>query len=94
MERRYFIKSTAFMTATAIAVPSLMYAAEAASEAVIKGSQEVIEYTSETVNKLNDYALGAILPSLAPLLLYAYTQELMYIILFFFLLISSGIIIF
>ena len=49
-------------------------------------SQELIEYTSETVNKLNDYALGAILPSLVPLMLYAYTQELMYILLFFFLL--------
>ena len=59
-----------------------------------KDSQEFIEYTSETVNKLNDYALGGILPSLIPLMLYAYTQELMYIILFFFLLITSGLIIF
>jgi cyanate lyase len=92
MDRRYFLTSTTVVTSTAVLVPSLIYAAEAASEAVVRQSQELIEYTSETVNKLNDYALGAILPSLVPLMLYAYTQELMYIILFLFLLISSGII--
>lgn len=92
MDRRYFLTSTTVVTSTAVLVPSLIYAAEAASEAMVRQSQELIEYTSETVNKLNDYALGAILPSLVPLMLYAYTQELMYIILFLFLLISSGII--
>ena len=94
MDRRYFIQSTSLVTSTAVLVPSLLYAAESASDAVSRKTHEVIEYTSETVNKLNDYALAGILPSLLPLMLYAYTQEMMYVMLFFFLLISSGVIIF
>ena len=94
MERRFFIQSTSLVTSATVLTPSLILAAENAAESITKHSQEFIEYTSETVNKLNDYALGCILPSLIPLMLYAYTQELMYIILFFFLLITSGLIIF
>jgi hypothetical protein len=52
-----------------------------------------MDYTSDKVNALNDYALGAILPSLASLAIYAYTMELIYVVLFIFLLLSAGIII-
>ena len=82
------------MTSTAVLVPSAIFSVQAASEAIVKQSQEFIDHTSEAVNKLNDYAMGAILPSLVPLMLYAYTQELMYLALFIFLLLTSGIIIF
>ena len=71
-----------------------IFAVDTALESIVKHSNEFIEYTAETANKLNDYALGGILPSLVPLMLFAYTQELMYVILFFFLLITSGIAIF
>ena len=94
MERRYFLKSTGIVASTAVLVPSAIFAADAAMESIVKHSNEFIEYTAETANKLNDYALGSLLPSLVPLMLFAYTQELMYVILFFFLLISSGIVIF
>ncbi len=94
MERRYFIKSSAMVVSTAVLVPSAIFAVDVAAESIARHSKEFIEYTSETVNKLNDYALGGILPALVPLMLYAYTQELMYVILFLFLLITSGIIIF
>ncbi len=94
MDRRYFIKSTGIVGSTAVLVPSAIFAADAAMESIVKHSNDFIEYTAETANKLNDYGLGALLPSLVPLMLFAYTQELMYVILFFFLIISSGIIIF
>ena len=94
MDRRYFIKSTGIVGSTAVLVPSAIFAADATMESIVKHSNDFIEYTAETANKLNDYALGALLPSLVPLMLFAYTQELMYVILFFFLIISSGIIIF
>ena len=94
MERRYFIKSTGIVASTVVLVPSAIFAADAAIESIVKHSNEFIEHTTETANKLNDYALGGLLPSLVPLMLFAYTQELMYVILFFFLLLSSGIIIF
>ena len=94
MERRYFLKSTGIVASTAVLVPSAIFAADAAMESIVKHSNELIECTAETANKLNDYALGGLLPSLVPLMLFAYTQELMYVILFFFLLLSSGIIIF
>ena len=94
MDRRYFIKSTGIVGSTAVLVPSAIFAVDTAIESIVKHSNEFIEYTAETANKLNDYALVGILPSLVPLMLFAYTQELMYVILFFFLLISSGIIIF
>lgn len=94
MKRRYFIKGAGLVTSTAVFVPSAFYAAEAMSESIARHSQELIEYTSETANKLNEYALGGLLPSLVPLMLFAYSQEFIYIILFIVLLVSSGIIIF
>jgi hypothetical protein len=94
MDRRYFIKSTGIVGSTAVLVPSAIFAVDTAIESIVKHSNEFIEYTSETANKLNDYALGGLLPSLVPLILFAYTQELMHVILFFFLLITSGIVIF
>ena len=94
MDRRYFIKSTGIVGSTAVLVPSAIFAVDTAIESIVKHSNEFIEYTAETANKLNDYSLGGILPSLVPLMLFAYTQELMYVILFFFLLITSGIVIF
>ena len=94
MKRRYFIQSTAIVASTAVIVPSAIFGADKVIESITKHSNELIEYTSETVNKLNEYALGGLLPSLLPLMLFAYTQELMYVMLFLFLLISSGIVIF
>ncbi len=63
------------------------------TQQVQKSAGEFIDYTSDKVNALNDYALGAILPSLASLAIYAYTMELIYVVLFIFLLLSAGIII-
>ena len=94
MQRRYFLKGTGIVASTVVLVPSAIFAADAAMESIVKHSNEFMDYTAETANNLNDYALGGLLPSLVPLMLFAYTQELMYVILFFFLLISSGIIIF
>ena len=45
------------------------------------------------INNLNDYAMDAVLPSLATKAIYAYTMELIYVVLFIFLLITSGIVI-
>lgn len=89
MDRRYFIKNTA-MVGTAIAiVPTSMFFAEK----IQNSAHEFIEYSSDKINALNDYAMGAILPSLAALAIYAYTMELIYVVLFIFLLITAGIII-
>ena len=63
------------------------------TQQVPKSAGEFIDYTSDKVNALNDYALGAILPSLASLAIYAYTMELIYVVLFIFLLLSAGILI-
>ena len=89
MDRRYFIKNTAIAgTAIAIVPASMLF-----TQQVQKSAGEFIDYTSDKVNALNDYALGAILPSLASLAIYAYTMELIYVVLFIFLLLSAGIII-
>ena len=89
MDRRYFIKNTAIAgTAVAIVPASMLF-----TQQVQKSAGEFIDYTSDKVNALNDYAMGAILPSLASLAIYAYTIELIYVVLFIFLLLSAGIII-
>ena len=89
MDRSYFIKNTAIAgTAMAIVPASMLF-----TQQVQKSAGEFIDYTSDKVNALNDYALGAILPSLASLAIYAYTMELIYVVLFIFLLLSAGIII-
>jgi len=89
MDRRYFLKNTAIVgTAMAIVPASMLF-----TQQVQKSAGEFIDYTSDKVNALNDYALGAILPSLASLAIYAYTMELIYVVLFIFLLLSAGIII-
>ncbi|MDA8841023.1 twin-arginine translocation signal domain-containing protein [Gammaproteobacteria bacterium] len=89
MDRRYFIKNTAIAgTAMAIVPASMLF-----TQQVQKSAGEFMDYTSDKVNALNDYALGAILPSLASLAIYAYTMELIYVVLFIFLLLSAGIII-
>jgi uncharacterized membrane protein len=89
MDRRYFLKNTAIAgTAMAIVPASMLF-----TQQVQKSAGEFIDYTSDKVNALNDYALGAILPSLASLAIYAYTMELIYVVLFIFLLLSAGIII-
>ena len=89
MDRRYFIKNTA-LAGTAIAiVPTSMFFAEK----IQNSAHEFIEYSSDKINTLNDYAMGAILPSLASLAIYAYTLELIYVVLFLFLIITAGIII-
>jgi hypothetical protein len=89
MDRRYFIKNTAIAgTAMAIVPASILFTQQAQ-----KSAGEFIDYTSDKVNAFNDYAMGAILPSLASLAIYAYTMELIYVVLFIFLLLSAGIII-
>lgn len=78
------------MAGTAIAiVPTSMFFAEK----IQNSAHEFVEYSSDKINALNDYAMGAILPSLAALAIYAYTMELIYVVLFIFLLITAGIII-
>ena len=89
MDRRYFIKNTAIAGTAMATVPTSMLV----TQQVQKSAGEFIDYTSDKVNALNDYALGAILPSLASLAIYAYTMELIYVVLFIFLLLSAGIII-
>lgn len=89
MDRRYFLKNTAIAgTAMAIVPASMLF-----TQQVQKSAGEFIDYTSDKVNAFNDYAMGAILPSLASLAIYAYTMELIYVVLFIFLLLSAGIII-
>ena len=78
------------MAGTAIAiVPTSMFFAEK----IQNSAHEFVEYSSDKTNALNDYAMGAILPSLAALAIYAYTMELIYVVLFIFLLITAGMII-
>ena len=89
MDRRYFIRNTVIAgTAIAIVPTSILFA-----EKIQNTAQDIIEYSSDKVNALNDYAMGAILPSLAAFAIYAYTMELIYVVLFIFLLITAGIII-
>lgn len=67
MHIRYFIKSTT-LAGTAIAiVPTSMLL----GEKIQNSTQDFVEYSSEKINVLNDYTLGAILPSLASLAIYA-----------------------
>lgn len=94
MDRRYFITSSSIIGFTVAVVPSLIFAANKTNEAITHRSEEFIEYSSEMVNKFHDYSLGGILPAMLPLAIYACTEELIYLILFLFLLITSGIIIF
>tara|TARA_B100001758_G_C17771460_1_gene285300 strand:- start:62 stop:331 length:270 start_codon:yes stop_codon:yes gene_type:complete len=89
MDRRYFIISTS-LAGTAIAiVPTSMLLAEK----IQNSTQDFFDYSSEKINVLNDYAMGAILPSFASLAIYAYTFELIYVALFLFLIITTGVII-
>ena len=89
MDRRYFIKNTAMAgTAIAIVPTSMLFA-----EKIQNSAHEFVEYSSDKIDALNDYAMGAILPSLASLAIYAYAMEFIYVALFLFLLIAAGIII-
>ena len=89
MDRRFFIKSST-IAGTAIAIVPISMLLH---EKIQNSTQDFIEYSSEKINVLNDYAMGAILPSLASLAMYAYTLELIYVVLFLFLIITAGIII-
>jgi len=89
MNRRDFFRNTTIIgTSIALVPSSVMY-----SQKAVQTAREVFEYTSNRINQINEYALSAILPSLASLAMYAYTLELFYTLLFFFLLIIVGIII-
>jgi len=89
MNRRDFFRNTTIIgTSIALVPSSVMY-----SQKAVQTAREVFEYTSNRINQINEYALSAILPSLASLAMYAYTLELFYTLLFFFLLITAGIII-
>ena len=88
MDRREFLKGFTVVGATAALAPtSILFA-----ERVKQTTQEIIEYSSAKINHLNDYTMNAVLPSLATLAIYAYTMELIYMVLFLFLLITAGIV--
>lgn len=87
MDRREFLKGFTVVGATAALAPtSILFA-----ERVKQTTQEIIEYSTAKINHLNDYAMDSVIPSIATLAIYAYSMELMYIVLFFFLLITTGI---
>ena len=89
MDRRYFIKSSTIAGTVIAIVPTSMLL----SEKIQNSTQDFIEYSSEKINILNDYAMGAVLPSFASLAIYAYTLELIYVVLFLFLIVTTGVII-
>ena len=87
MDRREFLKGFTVVGATvALAPTSILFA-----ERVKQTTQEIIEYSSAKINHLNDYAMESVLPSIVTLAIYAYSMELMYLVLFIFLLITTGI---
>ena len=87
MDRREFLKGFTVVGATAALAPtSILFA-----ERVKQTTQEIIEYSSAKINHLNDYAMESVLPSIVTLAIYAYSMELMYLVLFIFLLITTGI---
>ena len=89
MDRREFLKGFTLVGATAVLAPTSMLFAEKIKQT----THEIIEYSSAKINHLNDYAMEAVLPSLATLAIYAYTAELIYVLFFIFLFITSGFII-
>ena len=89
MDRREFLKSFTVVGATAALAPtSILF-----TKRLEQTTREIIEYSSAKINHLNDYAMEAVLPSLVTMAIYAYTMELIYVVLFVFLLITSGIVI-
>ena len=86
MDRREFLKGFTVVGATAALAPTSILFAE-------RVKQTTIEYSKAKINHLNDYAMDAVLPSLVTMAIYAYTMELIYVVLFIFLLITSGIVI-
>ena len=80
MDRREFLKGFTLVGATAVLAPTSMLFAEKIKQT----THEIFEYSSAKINHLNDYAMESILPSLATLAIYAYTDELIYILLFIF----------
>ena len=88
MDRREFLKGFTVVGATAALTPtSILFA-----DMVKQTTQEIIEYSTAKINHLNDYTMNAVLPSLATLAIYAYSMELIYMVLFLFLLITAGIV--
>ena len=87
MDRREFLKGFTVVGATAALAPtSILF-----TERLKQTTQEIIEYSSAKINHLNDYAMESVLPSIVTLAIYAYSMELMYLVLFIFLLITTGI---
>ena len=79
MDRREFLKGFTVVGATAALAPtSILFA-----ERVKQTTQEIIEYSTAKINHLNDYAMDSVMPSIVTLAIYAYSMELMYIVLFF-----------
>lgn len=89
MDRREFLKGFTVVGATVAIIPTTIFFAERVKQT----TQEIIEYSSAKINHLNDYTMDAVLPSLATLAIYAYTAELIYVLFFIFLFITSGFII-
>ena len=87
MDRREFLKGFTMVGATAVLAPSSILFAEKVKQT----TKEIIEYSSAKINHLNDYAMESVLPGIATLAIYAYSMELMYLVLFIFLLITAGI---
>jgi len=81
---------TIFGTSAAL-VPTSVLFAEKAVQITKEISHDVLEYTSEKINQVNEYAMGAVVPSLISIALFAYTMELFYVALFLFLMLTTGI---
>ena len=78
---------------SAALVPTSVLFAEKAIQITKEISHDVFEYTYEKMSQVNEYALGAVVPSLISLAFFAYTMELFYVALFLFLMLTTGIVI-
>lgn len=91
MNRRNFFKNMTIVGTSAALVPTSVLFAEKAVQITKEISHDVLEYTSEKMNQVNEYAMGAVVPSLISIALFAYTMELFYVALFLFLMLTTGI---
>ena len=89
MDRREFLKGFTVVGATAALAPTSILFAERVKQA----TQEIIEYSTAKINHLNGYDMATIIPSIATLAIYAFTAEYIYVLIFLFLVITSGIVI-
>ena len=91
MNRRNFFKNMTIVGTSAALVPTSVLFAEKAVQITKEISHDLLEYTSEKMNQVNEYAMGAVVPSLISIALFAYTMELFYVALFLFLMLTTGV---